>query len=701
MDSWANLLTKLSSNREDLSLKLKNWRLDSTDCCLTIIQGYQYIAANTAALSYFKTQSDYFLYATPYDFSPRIQSSGQNSIDYAKQKIDEASEGKIVQFNWLHLNSKGVELPTSITLYPFQLNNSLVLLAELTPYNRRSKQRVKTKNGFIKLPKDLLSMTLEDSAEAIYISDEQHKIIAVNKAMCRICGYSTEQLIEKGVSLFEVSNAKETQEYHSTLLERGIWQGEVSKKRSDGTIFTAWKSCRRIVTENKNYYITLFSDISSKKKLEAKLTEQAMFDTLTGLPNRFHLKQILSQALSNIQRKPDSIGALMFLDLNGFKNINDYFGHATGDKVLQLVSARLEASCIDKADIARLGGDEFTLVIQDCHNRDEVKEYAQEIMSLFEAPFEIDDQKFYLGTSIGISLFPEHSMQVDKLISLADTAMYSAKQSPDHLRFYNNSMYEAAEQKLTTLNELKHAQNLKQFQLAYQAIVDLEDNSVIGVEALLRWHKSDGKIVDATEFVPLLEKSGLLFSIGRWILTQACKQVANWRIDYQLPLKACINISPMQLTHPDFLMQVKESLAESKLPAEAIIFEITESTLLLQPHLVNETLNQLKHLGINIAIDNFGAGLSPLSQLGELPIDILKIDAVFAHQLDEPQGKQLCQAMIQLAQSLNFNFVIKGIESKQQKQTIQKMGKGYGQGHLFGHPTTADNFSLTSLSKLK
>ncbi|MEC4728643.1 EAL domain-containing protein [Shewanella sp. D64] len=695
MQPWPTLLSKLTSNKPSLMYQINAWQQEECSFPLALIQDHLFIGANPAALIYFQTQSDSFNQASPNDFSPRIQSSGRNSIEYTRLMIEQALKGEITGFNWQYISQQGEDLPTKVTLFPFKLGKHDVLVAQFESTNRRSRTRTRLSNGFDSLPKELISTILEDNAEAVYITDAAHQIIAVNKAMCRICEYSTEQLLNSSTDLIN-NNPNEEHEFSKALQERGSWQGEVWKKRSDGSTFPAWKSCRKITTQNKIYYVTIFSDISSKKQLEAKLTEQAMYDKLTGLPNRFHLIKLLNQAIMQTKMHPDTLGAVMFLDLNGFKNINDCFGHATGDKVLQLVSARLEASCIENADIARLGGDEFTLIVQKCNNRAEVEDLSKQIMSLFNTPFEIDDQKLYLGTSIGIALFPEHSVQANKLLDLADTAMYSAKTSSTHLRFYDKIMHQKAEQKLHILSELRHAHNLDQFKLAYQVIVNLECNSVIGAEALLRWHRPDGKIVDASDFVPLLEETGLLIAIGQWVLELACTQMALWRQDNP-DLKICVNVSPIQLEHHDFVHQVTQALKQSQLPAEALVLEITELALLRQPESVTKTLSSLKQLGVSIALDNFGAGLSSLSKLGNLPIDSLKIDAGFAQRLSEPHGKELYQAMIQLAQALSISFVVEGIETQQQKEILKQMGKGFGQGYFFGHPKEATKFMSDNL----
>lgn len=696
MIRWQHLLKKLSTDDPVLQEKLSLWQAYPHKTPLALIQGFSFISANQAALGYFEAEYDAFVNATPYDFSPRIQSSGRNSVEYAREMILEAIAGKNVEFNWLHLSQVGNELPTRVYLYRCYLQQQPVVLVEFQALNRRNQLRATIADGFAHIPKEILSTTLEESAEAVYITDTDDHILAVNKAMCRICGYSAEQLISKTPEFLELKSHHlgEETECQIALKQRGFWQGETWKKRSDGSNFPAWQSSRKIITEDGDHYnVNIFSDISTKKLLETQLTTRAMYDTLTGLPNRFHLKQILNKALEKLKTDPLTLGALMFLDLNGFKNINDSFGHSMGDRVLQLVAARLEAGCIEKADIARMGGDEFTLVLQDCSCKDEIQLFAEQILSLFESPFEIEGQKFFLGTSIGIALFPTHSDKAGQLISLADTAMYCAKKSLPHLVFYDKAMSQAAELKLQLINSLRHAHSLKQFTLAYQAIVDLQTNETMAAEALLRWQKSPTESYEAADFVPLLEDTGLIVNIGQWVLEQACSQAALWRAQYKADFRISVNVSPLQLEHLDFIGQVMNALKMVNLPAEALILEITESALLRQPEQARLTLNRIKALGVSIAIDDFGTGLSSLSRLGTLPIDSVKIDAEFALRLNEVSGQKLCNAIVQLAQALDIHFVAEGIETQQQRDIMTDMGQGFAQGFLFGYPSSADNFT--------
>lgn len=702
MIRWQHLLKKLSTDDPVLQEKLSLWQAHPHKTPLALIQGFSFISANQATLGYFETEYDAFVNATPYDFSPRIQSSGRNSVEYAREMILETIAGNNVEFNWLHLSQVGNELPTRVNLYRCYLQQQPVVLVEFQALNRRNQMRATISDGFAHIPKEILSTTLEESAEAVYITDTDDQILAVNKAMCRICGYSAEQLISKTPEFLELKSHHlgEETECQIALKQRGFWQGETWKRRSDGSNFPAWQSSRKIITEDGAHYnVNIFSDISTKKLLETQLTTRAMYDTLTGLPNRFHLKQILNSALEKLKTDPLALGALMFLDLNGFKNINDSFGHSMGDRVLQLVAARLEAGCIEKADIARMGGDEFTLVLQDCSCKDEIQLFAEQILSLFESPFEIEGQKFFLGTSIGIALFPTHSDKAGQLISLADTAMYCAKKSLPHLVFYDKAMSQAAELKLQLINSLRHAHSLKQFTLAYQAIVDLHTNQTIAAEALLRWQKSPTEYYDAADFVPLLEETGLIVSIGQWVLEQACVQAAQWRAHNQADFRISVNVSPLQLEHLDFIDQVINALEMANLPAEALILEITESALLRQPEQARLTLNRIKALGVSIAIDDFGTGLSSLSRLGTLPIDSVKIDAEFALRLNEVSGQKLCNAIVQLAQALDIHFVAEGIETQQQRDIMTDMGQGFAQGFLFGYPSSVDNFTQTFLTE--
>ncbi len=546
-----------------------------------------------------------------------------------------------------------------------------------------------------------MATTLEESAEAVYITDTENRILAVNKAMCRICGYSAEQLINRTPDFLEVQDPSTEQEpqYRAAQRQRGFWHGETLKQRSDGTIFPAWQSCRRITAADGTLYqVNIFSDQSTQKRLEQQLTTRAMYDTLTGLPNRFHMKQLLDKALAKLKDDPQTLGALLFLDLNGFKNINDCFGHAMGDRVLQLIAARLEVGCIDRADVARMGGDEFTIILQDCQSEDEVKQFTEQILSLFDNPLEIEEQKFFLGTSIGIALYPTHSVQAGQLISLADTAMYCAKKTLPHYQFYNRAMSDAAENKLNLINKLRMAYSLKQFTLAYQPIVDLHDNQTIGAEALLRWQKSPDEYYKAAEFIPMLEETGLIINVGQWALEQACRHAACWRAEHRTDFIVSVNVSPLQLEHADFVDKVINALDAAQLPADALFLEITESALLRQPECAYQTLAKLRELGIRIAIDDFGTGLSSLSRLGTLPIDSVKIDSEFAQQLHEVQGQKLCRAIVQLAQALDIHFVIEGIETPRQKEQIIAMGKGFAQGYLFGHPSSMDEFTQTYLA---
>ncbi|GGN02065.1 diguanylate cyclase PdgA [Shewanella xiamenensis] len=701
MIRWQHLLNKLTTDDPLLQEKLSIWRAHPHKTPLALIQGFSFISANSATLDYFGTEYDTFVNATPYDFSPRIQSSGRNSVEFAREMILEAVSGVNVEFSWLHLNHQGNELPTRVNLYRCYLQQQPVVLVELQALNRRTQVRPAIADGFAHIPKEILSTTLEESAEAVYITDTDNKVLAVNKAMCRICGYSAEQLINKTPDFLEANplNLSEQSECLQALKQRGFWQGEALKQRSDGSTFPAWQSSRRIAADGIQYHVNIFSDISTKKLLETQLTTRAMYDTLTGLPNRFHLKQILNGALDKLKDDPLVLGALMFLDLNGFKNINDSFGHSMGDRVLQLVAARLEAGCIEKADIARMGGDEFTLVLQDCSCKEEIQEFAEQILSLFDSPFEIEGQKFFLGTSIGIALFPTHGDQAGQLISLADTAMYCAKKNQPHLVFYDKAMSQAAELKLKLINNLRHAHSLKQFKLAYQAIVDLHTNTPIGAEALLRWQKSPSEHYEAAEFVPLLEETGLIVSIGQWVLEQACKQASLWRAQYQPDFKISVNVSPLQLEHVDFVGQVVSALEMVALPAEALILEITESALLRQPEQARYTLERIKALGVGIAIDDFGTGLSSLSRLGTLPIDSVKIDAEFVLRLNDVSGQKLCHAIVQLAQALNIHFVAEGIETQQQKDIITHMGQGFAQGFLFGYPSYVEQFTQSYLAE--
>ena len=695
MPQWPQQLHSLCAESLAIEQQLASIRAMPEKQPLALLDGDSFIGANRACLDFLKLSWHQLSRHSLFSLSPDLQHSGISSKDAARDAIYRAMDGDKVQMEWL-LKDGDSERPTRLTFWPCILKQHPVILLVITPMERRRQQRDPIEHGFKQLPPDVLSSVLEHSDEAIYITGQDNHILAANMAMSRTCGYSCEQLIDKQPDFLNAdSHTPHTErEFHQALTARGIWQGELQKKRADGSVYPVQLSTRRINSlDGHIYLVTRFSDISARKQQQQRLTEQAMSDALTGLPNRYQLTKLLNQALERHRQDPSKFGALMFMDLNGFKNINDSFGHGVGDRVLQLVAARLEAHCIGEAEIARLGGDEFTLLLEDCRDKVQVETVAREVLGLFEVPFELEGQKFFLGTSIGIALFPAHSDQAAQLISLADTAMYSAKKHRSHIQFYCSDMQQEAERKVSFINNLRHAMGLKQFSLAYQGIVDLETGHIRAAEALLRWQKDENTLLDAKDFLPQLEETGMIVKVGQWVLEQACRQAVSWQQQTGCALKISINISPLQLEHPDFISMVERALDRAGLAADTLILEITESTLLRQPHQAKQVLQRLRKLGIHIAIDDFGTGLSSLSRLGSLPIDSLKINAEFAQQLGEPQGQRLFAAVVQLAKALGMNFVAEGVENQQQQTMLQAMGEGCGQGFLFGEPMDATSFS--------
>lgn len=692
MIRWTQLLQMLVADAK-LAPQLQLWHSDPHATPLALFKGSKVFAANQAALNYFACVDQEILDATLYDFAPRLQLDGQCSIELARKLLQAATE-QSQTWDWLHLNRHGKELPTRLYLEPVRIDSHKMILVRFESLASHDNTKRENQDIFGLLPRSVLSGILEESAEAVVISDTAGKILAVNRALCRLCGFSQTHLIGKSLQVIETENDPKQRECRMALAQRDFWQGEVRHTRADGSHFPAWQSSRKLQTDSGSYLVTIFNDISERKQLESRLTEQAMFDMLTGLPNRRHLKRKLRSAISHsLELGNRNIGALMFLDLNGFKHVNDSFGHSMGDRILQLVAARLEAGCLERADIARMGGDEFTLILQNCQNREEIYHFAQQILALFETPFELEGQKFYLGTSIGISIFGEHEIESSELLSQADTAMYSAKRSASHINFYDSSMSEAAEHKLKLLGDLRHALGLGQLCLFYQPIVRLKDHSMAGAEALLRWQKNKHELLEAADFVPLLEETGLIVSIGNWVVEQACRQLALWR-QHDSDFVISVNISPLQLEHLDFYQQVKSALQRHRLPSDALILEITESALLGHPHQAKQTLKQLRALGVRIVLDDFGTGLSSLSRLGSQPLDGLKIAGEFAEQLQHPKGKRLCQAIVQLSQALELNFVAEGIETAHQNDLVRQMGNGLAQGFFFGYPLHPEQFTL-------
>ena len=430
-------------------------------------------------------------------------------------------------------------------------------------------------------------------------------------------------------------------------------------------------------------------DVTDRKSLEDKIQHQAFHDSLTGLANRDLFIDRVGHALSR-QRRAGNALAVLFLDLDDFKTVNDSLGHRAGDDLLVDVARRIEGAIRPGDTVARLGGDELAVLLEDLGGVDGAVFVADRITELFERPFVVDEGELSVHASTGIAFSTAGDVRSpDDLLRDADIAMYEAKRSgKGTFQLFEVGMRLAASERLRLKADLQRAVDNGELELHYQPIVRLDDRKVTSVEALVRWRHPERGLVPPLEFIPFAEESGLIVPIGRWVLLEACRTAASWRGDH--PPSVSVNVSPMRFRHPGFLEELTEALETTGLPAERLVLEITESALIVDVEKVVERLGELKRLGVQLAIDDFGTGYSSLSYLKHFAVDVLKIDKAFIDSIAlGPEDSALARAVLRLGQSLHLRIVAEGVEEGAQADMLQSLGCPLAQGYLFSRPVPA------------
>jgi diguanylate cyclase (GGDEF)-like protein/PAS domain S-box-containing protein len=535
----------------------------------------------------------------------------------------------------------------------------------------------------------------EESAQGLIITDERGIIQRVNPAFCRISGYPAEELIGHNPRLLK--SGRQGKDYYLAmwreLRERGTWQGELFNRRKDGELYVQWLHVDSVrAPDGSRLYVGLSSDMTEIHQARERLAELAYYDTLTGLPNRVLFAERLERILVDAKRERRSV-AVLLLDLDNFKSINDSLGHSAGDALLHEVAKRLSA-CVRESDtVARLSGDEFAALLVDPAVGGDAVAVAAALIETLGRPFQILGFEVPSGASIGITFFPQDGDSAEQLLRNADTAMYRAKElGKNGFQFYTQDMTTSAMESLRLHSLLGQALAQGDLSLHYQAQQGL-DGRLVGVEALLRWHNRELGEVSPSRFIPIAEKRGLIGPIGDWVLQMACSEVAEWRRGPLPDLKLAVNLSPVQFRRPDLVMQIAKILAASGLPGSALELEITESTLMEDVYRALAVLGSLKALGCCLAVDDFGTGYSSLSYLRRFPVDVLKIDKSFVDGLGtDANDTAVVGAIVSLANSMGLGIVAEGVETDIQLRELRKLdsrGDMLAQGFLFARPMPA------------
>lgn len=541
-----------------------------------------------------------------------------------------------------------------------------------------------------------------ESVDGIMVTDRNACIVRVNRAFTEITGFSEADVLGKRPTFLQ--SGRQSVEFYrrmwDELLEKGFWQGEIWNRNKAGEIYPEWLAVNAVKNRYGavTHYIGVFRDIREKKAQEAEIHKLAFYDSLTGLPNRRLLLDRLELSIEQCRRERTR-GALLFLDLDRFKTINDSLGHSIGDLLLQKVAYRLRTSLRTEDTVARLGGDEFVIMLNRIGRSDQevigfTEKVSQSILHNVDRTFDIEGHALHTTVSIGVTLYPDGEDTVEDLLRQADNAMYLAKKKGrNRAYFFDPSLQAAADAWLRMERDLRRALTERHFQLHYQPLVT--DEGCIGAEALIRWSR-DGVAVPPGQFIPICEETGIIIELGRWVLKEACQQFKVWLDGGMIPLRVlAVNISPLQFNHEDFVGMVSQIVRETGMDPHHLELEVTESLLLDEPESVIEKMDRLKTLGIRFSIDDFGTGYSSLAYIKRLPIDKIKIDRAFVRDLlvDEDTAC-IVEAIIAMAQKMQLELVAEGVESVEQVDRLIQLGCGGVQGFLFAHPLSADRFPV-------
>lgn len=528
----------------------------------------------------------------------------------------------------------------------------------------------------------------ESTTEAVVIADSEMRIIAVNRAFTEITGFAEHTILGRSLGVTQCirSHGGRFDDIRRALQDTGRWQGESAGVRADGSAYPQWLTASVVRSPDGRLgsYVLVFSDISSLKEVQRRLEHQAHHDDLTGLPNRVLLRARLEQALHAATRRRTEV-AVLFLDMDRFKVVNDSLGHATGDHLLCAVAGRLREVVPEEQILARVGGDEFVVILETAPGREELAEAARHILRSMEQPFELPDgEEIFVGVSIGITRFPGDGVSADELIRNADAALYAAKDAGrGAFHFYRESLTRQASARLNLDREMRRALRDNQFSLAFQPIVSASRSTIEGMEALLRWDHASGRFVSPEQFIPLAEDTGLIRALGEWVLRTALRTMRGWLDDGIAPRTVSVNVSACQLMGTQFAQIVRSALAESGVPPERLELELTEGTLFGDTERMLHLLDDLTGLGVRVAVDDFGTGYSSLAYLQRFPIHRLKVDRSFIARLPEhEQDLAIARAIIQLGRTLGLEVLAEGVEQDQQLALITEAGCDLWQGFL-------------------
>lgn len=537
----------------------------------------------------------------------------------------------------------------------------------------------------------LAASVFMNTAEGVVITNPQGLIVDVNRSFTEILGYSLDEVVGKKPDIW--ASGHHDKNYYDTMwksLENtGEWRGEIWNRRKDGDIFPEWLTISAVFDDNNvlTHYVGVFSDISHIKRSEEQLHHLAHHDALTNLPNRLLLTERLDQAIKHTQRTGHQL-AIIFLDLDNFKHINDSLGHPAGDQLLKHVAEAMLQIVRVEDTVSRIGGDEFIVLLENIGEPTHIAIIAENLVNAINKPIMVNEHEILVSASLGIAIYPRDGQSSASLLSNADAAMYRAKEAGRNTyQFYTEELTRNAFERVLLENNLRKSVKNNELVLHYQPQIDMQSQSIVGIEALVRWQHPDLGMITPGRFIPLAEETDLIITIGNWVLTHACCQAKAWLDDNLEFGRIAINIAGAQIQRGGLLNEVKMALAESQLPPSRLELEVTESFIMTQAEFAINQLEALRQLGITLSIDDFGTGYSSLSYLKQLPVHKLKIDQSFIKDIPTDNNDMaISDAIISMGRSLGLVVIAEGVETQEQFTFLKQHGCDEAQGYLFSHP---------------
>jgi diguanylate cyclase (GGDEF)-like protein/PAS domain S-box-containing protein len=564
----------------------------------------------------------------------------------------------------------------------------------ITTYTDISAQRASAER------EQLAQKVYSNTPAGIIFTDEAHRILSINPATTQMTGYEAFELVGQTVfGLLELQEGHSQADFERDIDERASWQGELEVTRKAGDSFPAGTRVNRVddpLSGLPAHYVWILADITERKQSEERMLHIAQHDALTGLPNRMALLTRLAQLLPEARRHGWKV-AMMFLDLDRFKIINDTLGHQVGDELLREVACRLSSVVRETDFVSRLGGDEFVIILPGIVSAADAAVAAGKAIAALSSTIEANGHELHTSPSIGISIFPDDGPDANTVLKNADTAMYHAKAAGrNNFQFFAAEMNRVTSERLSIEHKLRHAIARNELALCFQPQFRASDTTPTGVEALLRWHHPSEGLISPDRFIPVAEETGIIVEIGEWVLHTACREMKRW-IDAGLtPMRMAVNVSARQLRRRDFCETVANALTVSGLPAELLELEITESSVMENPQEAVQILERLGRMNVTLAIDDFGTGYSSLAYLKLFPIDHLKIDRSFVADIEtDLNDRAIAFGTIALAHSLGLKVVAEGVETEDQLELLRSNGCDEVQGYLFSKPLySAATFSF-------